>query len=119
MTRDFEALGYIAVLGIMVIIGIGMANARDLDGRYANAPHKAWVESLKNGQGVSCCDNSDGFKVEDPDWRNVGDTFEVKIDGNWKQLEEHQIITEPNRIGYAMVWIWRGSITCFMPGARG
>ena len=102
----------------MIGIAVNAAHPKD-DGRYANSPNKAWVESLKNKFGTPCCDDTDGFRVEDPDWRNVGDSFEVKIEGIWTKLDDRHIITEPNRIGYAMVWIYSGNITCFMPGGRG
>jgi len=104
-----------------VIFGLAVnaAHPRDLDNRYANSPNKAWIESLKNKDGMGCCDSSDGFRVEDPNWRSVGADYEVQIDGTWHRLSDSQIITETNRIGYAMVWIFRGRITCFMPGARG
>ena len=110
------------VFAVVILIGllaINFAYPRDLDGRYANSPHKAWIESLKNGKGTPCCDEGDGSRVEDPDWRNVGNEYEVRIDGKWTKLEDYQVLTDTNRIGFAMVWIWRGSITCFMPGERG
>ena len=118
MTRD-KLLSYFILSALVIGFAVNQAYPRDLDGRYAQSEHHEWINSLRNQNGMAYCDTSDGFHVEDPDWRNVGDAYEVKIEGQWKRLEEHQIITEQNRLGYAMVWIFHGAITCFMPGARG
>ena len=110
---------FVVIPLVLIMAIMALAYGRDLDGRYANSPHRDWINSLKNQNGMSCCDDSDGFRVDDPDWRNVGSAYEVRIEGKWMPLTDEQIITQVNRIGYAMVWIFRGRITCFMPGARG
>jgi hypothetical protein len=112
-------LVWCGVVVAIFLLASKFALARDLDGRYAQSEHGEWVKSLRNKNGMGCCDEADGFKVEDPDWRNVGNEYEVKLEGKWVRLEDHQILTDPNRLGFAMVWIWRGNITCFLPGARG
>lgn len=87
-------------------------------GRYAASSNSDWIRGLKNKSGMLCCDVADGRRLEDIDWRGEGDgTYSVRIDGTWIKLSADQILTEPNRMGVAMVWIFQGKITCFIPGS--
>lgn len=112
----------LAVLIVLVLIGLAhVAAARDR-GQYAQVDPElgAWFKGLKNSRNVPCCDTSDGRKVEDADWRRNDDgTFSAKIDGEWKPIPPDAVLTEPNRAGYAIVWIWHGIVMCFMPGTEG
>jgi len=94
--------------------------ARDPDGRYANSPLKQWFDSLKSGRGP-CCSDADGSAVSDVDWESKGGHYRVRIDGDWHDVPEDAVITEPNRVGRTMVWPIKGylglSIRCFMPGS--
>jgi len=97
-------------------------HARDLDGRYAaqNPELHQWFESLRSGKGP-CCSDADGSAVSDVDWETAGGHYRVRIDGEWILVPDEAVITEPNRIGRAMVWPIKGylgvSIRCFMPGS--
>ena len=96
--------------------------ARDVDGRYAaqNPELHKWFESLRSGKGP-CCSDADGSAVSDVDWETAGGHYRVRLDGEWIDVPDEAVITEPNRIGRAMVWPIRGymgtSIRCFMPGS--
>jgi hypothetical protein len=96
--------------------------ARDLDGRYAaqNPELHRWFESLRSGKGP-CCSDADGSAVSDVDWETAGGHYRVRIDGEWIDVPDEAVITEPNRIGRTMVWPIRGylgmTIRCFMPGS--
>lgn len=96
--------------------------ARDVDGRYAaqNPELHEWFEGLRSGKGP-CCSDADGSAVSDVDWETAGGHYRVRIDGEWVVVPDEAVITEPNRIGRAMVWPIRGylglSIRCFMPGS--
>lgn len=101
--------------------------ARD-DGRWAGSPNKTWFDSLKSGRGP-CCSDADGSAVSDPDWDTIGNHYRVKIEGVWYEVPDDAVVTEPNRVGVAMVWPVRNynygmspvlsvTIRCFMPGAR-
>jgi hypothetical protein len=93
------------------------ANAHDVDGRFAASPLRAWVSHLRAPNGMSCCEDADGHRVDDVDWRGEADgSYSVRIDRVWMTVDRDKIITEPNRLGFAMVWIWNGHITCFLPG---
>ena len=97
-------------------------HARDLDGRYAaqNPELHQWFESLRSGKGP-CCSDADGSAVSDVDWETAGGHYRVRIDGEWIDVPDEAVITEPNRIGRTMVWPIRGylgmTIRCFMPGS--
>ena len=97
----------------------GSATARD-DGRYANSPLKPWFDSLSSKKGL-CCSDADGSVVSDVDWESKSGHYRVRIDGEWHDVPEDAVITEPNLAGRTMVWPIRGyqglSIRCFMPGS--
>jgi hypothetical protein len=97
-------------------------HARDLDGRYTaqNPELHQWFEGLKSGKGP-CCSDADGTAVSDVDWDTHDGHYRVRIDGEWVDVPDEAVITEPNRIGRTMVWPIRGylgvTIRCFMPGS--
>jgi hypothetical protein len=95
------------------------SHARD-DGRYANSPLKPWFDSLKSGKGP-CCSDADGYAVADPDWESKSGHYRVRIEGEWFDVPEEAVITEPNRAGRTMVWPIKGwgglTIRCFIPGS--
>ena len=96
--------------------------ARDVDGRYAaqNPELHQWFEGLRSGKGP-CCSDADGASVADVDWETQDGHYRVRIDGEWVNVPDEAVITEPNRIGRTMVWPIRGylglSVRCFMPGS--
>jgi hypothetical protein len=98
---------------------VGAATARD-DGRYANSPLKSWFDSLRSGKGP-CCSDADGSAVADVDWESKDGHYRVRIEGEWIDVPDDAVITEPNRAGRTMVWPIRGaygiSIRCFLPGS--
>ncbi len=113
------------------------AQARDLDGRYANSPLKPWFNQLKSGRGL-CCSHVDGYVVEEADWQSKDGHYRVRVPKNpasaemlWVDVPVDAVITEPNRTGRTMVWpdytFTQGYsnepvgepvlIRCFMPGS--
>ncbi|WP_354122375.1 hypothetical protein [Bradyrhizobium sp. LA6.12] len=96
------------------------AVARD-DGRYANSPLKPWFDSLKSKGGGPCCSDADGLALSDVDWDTKDGHYRVRIDGQWIDVPDDTVITEPNRAGRTMVWpIYlngRPVVRCFMPGS--
>jgi hypothetical protein len=103
----------------------GRADARDLDGRYANSPLKEWFDSLHSGKGP-CCSDADGTALSDVDWDAKDGHYRVRIEGQWWDVPDEAVIREPNRAGRTMVWpIYyqvtnsplRVEIRCFMPGS--
>ena len=109
----------VKLLAVVLLLPFTLYPARD-DGRYAGSPLKPWFDSLKSGKGL-CCSVADGRTVEDPDWDNDNGHYRVHIDGQWIDVPDDAVITEPNRYGPTMVWpFWNNgkmTIRCFLPGA--
>jgi hypothetical protein len=96
-----------------------LAFARDLDGRYANSPLHGWFEQLASKKG-RCCSDADGMSISDVDWTSHDGHYRVQIRGEWVDVPDDAVITEPNRAGPTMVWpTWldgHPQVICFMPG---
>lgn len=112
---------------IVLLMGgtISRAMARDLDGRYAASPLKSWFDTLKSGKGL-CCSDADGTALADVDWESSQGRYRVRVEGEWWEVPDEAVITEPNRAGRTMVWpvFYRSlgqkvrvDIRCFMPGS--
>jgi hypothetical protein len=116
----FKKLMVIGSAALILPLASYPGHARDPDGRYANSPLKQWFDSLKSGKGP-CCSDADGSAVSDVDWESKDGHYRVRLDGQWLEVPDEAVITEPNRIGRTMVWPIRGylgvSIRCFMPGS--
>ncbi|WGR91681.1 hypothetical protein MTX26_14845 [Bradyrhizobium sp. ISRA443] len=118
--------GHVATLrclGLVALLSVAtahLAQARDPDGRYANSPLKQWFDGLRSGKGP-CCSDADGTAVSDVDWETKDGHYRVRLDGQWIDVPDDAVITEPNRAGRAMVWPIRSymgiTIRCFMPGS--
>ena len=109
--------------GVVVLLSamsVPVVHARDPDGRYANSPLKQWFDSLRSGKGP-CCSDADGSAVSDVDWESKDGHYRVRLEGEWIDVPEEAVITEPNRVGRTMVWPIHGymgvTIRCFMPGS--
>lgn len=114
-----------SVVLLIMALTIHHAGARDLDGRYAQSPLKQWFDQLKSGRGP-CCSDADGSAVSDVDWESKDGRYRVRLEGEWWDVPDDAVITEPNRAGRTMVWpiIYRGlgapiriEIRCFIPGS--
>lgn len=119
-------LGALLLAPGTIFTGIGLlapgtmtAQARD-DGRYANSPLKPWFDSLHSKRGGACCSNADGMALSDVDWDTKDGHYRVRLDGEWVDVPDDTVITEPNRAGQTMVWpyYYNGHplIRCFLPG---
>ncbi len=108
-----------AVLLAVLLSDAGRARDR---GQFANANPglKAWFDGLKSGKGA-CCSDADGTAISDADWKSGDGHYRVRIEGEWVDVPDEAVITEPNRVGRTMVWPIRGylglTIRCFMPGS--
>jgi hypothetical protein len=107
-----------AALAAILMLSAPAGQARD-DGRYAGSPLKPWFDQLRSGKGP-CCSDADGTAVSDVDWESHDGHYRVRLDGQWIDVPDDAVITEPNRAGRTMVWPMRGTlgitIRCFMPG---
>ena len=106
---------------LLVVLASQLGHARDR-GQFANSnPEiKAWFDTLRSGKGP-CCSDADGSALSDVDWESGNGHYRVRIEGEWIDVPDEAVITEPNRVGRAMVWPIRGygglTIRCFMPGS--
>jgi hypothetical protein len=119
MGGSWRKFWWIGALLWLALLLAAAAYARD-DGRYAQSPLKPWFDRLRSGKGL-CCSDADGFAVSDPDWKSKDGHYRVRLDGEWINVPDDAVITEPNRYGRTMVWPIKGPtgtwIRCFMPGS--
>jgi hypothetical protein len=111
------------LLAGLLFLGIGAAFAHDASRPELNG----WYDHLASGKG-SCCSNADGTAVVDADWDSKAGHYRVRIEGEWWDVPENAVITEPNRDGRTIVWpiyyrnggkLDRIEIRCFMVGPLG
>lgn len=78
-----------------------------------------WYKGLTSGKGP-CCDGSDANHVADVDWRPKGNSYEVRIDGQWVDVPPEAVLPGPNLDGRTLVWpTWADghrAVRCFLPG---
>jgi hypothetical protein len=111
---------------LILAIGTGAALAHD-NGQYAQSDPsiRQWFNSLRSQKGL-CCSFADGRRIDDVDWRQTSDPeipFQAFLDGVWIDVPKDAVITDGNKVGYAIVWPLQGrdgktSIRCFIPGVQ-
>ena len=90
-----------------------IAQARD-NGQYTNNPLKSWFDSLKSKKGF-CCSDADGHLT---DYQMRENQYWVPINGTWTAVPDDAVITEPNKLGRAMLWLTPDhEIRCFIPAS--
>lgn len=103
---------------IIVIYLITPAPAHD----HGRPDLNTWFQGLHTPGGTPCCDGSDANVVDDADWTTKDGHYRVRIEGQWVDVPETAVITEPNRAGRAMVWYYYVNgiplPRCFMPGIQ-
>ncbi len=85
---------------------------------------KEFFNSLKSGNGIPCCDTSDGRRIDDADWDTQDNHYRVRIEGEWYDVPTEAVVNSPNKVGYAVVWpvptnsgnSRKYFIRCFIPG---
>lgn len=127
---NLRGFAYFTAVLCFIIWGLAVNHAypRDLDGRYAASPNKAWFDSLASGKGP-CCSDADGTAVLDADWASVTNTvkpnvhYMVRVERQWVDVPDDAVLTVPNRDGRTIVWPMHVDgavvIRCFIPGTMG
>ena len=108
---------------MVVALLVGLSNSafpRD-DGRYANDTLKHWFDNLTSSNG-NCCSFADGLSISDVDWDTKDGQYCVLLHGEWINVPNSAVVTEPNHYGPAVVWPYMDSegniyIRCFLPGS--
>ena len=108
-------------LGLSALLALPPARARDMDHHDNVSPAiHDWVNSLKNGNGVSCCATADGWKPEAVQWDISKHGYVVQIEGHWVDVDPEAVIHGPNMLGHAEVWYYHvdglPKVRCFLPG---
>jgi hypothetical protein len=101
--------------------------ARNTNGRwnYLAADMREWFKGLHaQRNGIVCCDEPDGWRVDDVDWESKDGHYRVRLYGEWVPVPDETVVTEPNRFGPAVVWPYLDTdgttqVRCFLPGAGG
>lgn len=82
-----------------------------------------WVDKLQNQNHAVCCFDNDGRRLDDPEWRTAGGSFEVLFIEGWVLVPADAVVTMKNQDGIARVWSTpdKGgrTVRCFLPGAFG
>ena len=124
--NEKRALG-IAILiffGVFILATIPRSHARD-NGQYAGSPLHEWFDGLTDKMRMPCCSDADGTAVTDADWDSKDGHYRVKLHGEWWDVPDDAVITQPNRDGRTIVWpipYWDGAkqtfkIRCFIVGS--
>lgn len=88
--------------------------------------HDEFLKSLTNQNKVSCCDGSEAYSVEEPDWEFGDDKYPYRVrqspQHQWMNVEPYAVVKQKNEIGIVKVWPQKNSagtwtaIHCFLPG---
>ena len=86
------------------LLFVSAVRARD-DGRWANAKTelKQWFDKHASKRGP-CCSDAVGFALSDVDWESKDGRYRVRLEGQWHDVPDDALITEPNRVGRTMIW---------------
>ena len=121
-----RALGFLiftcCMLVVVVVALIMLATRPAYPHDHSHPELNDWFKSLQSRKAGSCCDGSDAMRIDDPDWTNTNGHYRVRLEGEWVDVPDNAVITEPNRAGHALVWPYRqdgklNQIRCFAPGS--
>jgi hypothetical protein len=82
----------------------------------------SWYQGLKSKGGGPCCDGpgKDATHLADADWESKDGRYRVRVEGEWLDVPNDTVLTEPNRDGRTLVWIYHANgrpiVRCFIPG---
>lgn len=110
--RTFQICTFLAVTFAMLAIWAWPARGQQPQ------PLREWFNSLSSPAGGICCHNFDGISLEEDTWRADGGKYQVLVDGKWLDVPDLNVVTVPNRLGRAHLWMTPdGRVRCFIPGA--
>lgn len=100
-----------ALAGVVIMFFVSLAHGQQPSLRE-------WFNSLQSPAGGVCCHNFDGISLEEDNWRTANGRYEVFVHGAWIEVPPLNVVTVPNRLGRAHLWLRPdGTVRCFMPGA--
>lgn len=118
-----------------VALGLSVYDAHSAE--LTAAERKAWISTIQNQEKGTCCSEADGQSLRTDEWEARGDAYWVYLhqDQKWHKVEDWMLVTVPNLVGYAMVWVYAEqppgvfgedydytvpliwNVRCFIPGA--
>ncbi len=118
-----------AAIPAFIVVGVVAATVRahgaPPPGTDMDSPVAKWFQSQHQlTSGMSCCGLGDGHTLDDDEWRESGDHYQVRINGNWVDVPARGKVDPaggPNPTGKAVVWYTLFDsnfpvIFCFLPG---
>ena len=84
---------------LALLLAAAVILIRDPTGKWANDPLQLWFESLRNKLGLYCCARADGHPLDDGDWDMKGDSYRVRLQGEWIVVPDYAVISSPNKFG--------------------
>ena len=75
--------------------------ARNTNGRwnYLAADMREWFKGLHaQRNGIVCCDEADGWRVDDVDWESKDGHYRVRLYGEWVPVPDETVVTEPRSL---------------------
>jgi hypothetical protein len=83
--------------------------------------------AIQRASGLACCAEADGHPLDESEWDIKNDSYRVFLKDKWIVVPDEAVISSPNKLGKAIVWLWpydvlRGGggdnpIRCFIPGS--
>ena len=75
--------------------------AQNTNGRwnYLAADMREWFKGLHaQRNGIVCCDEADGWRVDDVDWESKDGHYRVRLYGEWVPVPDETVVTEPKSL---------------------
>lgn len=119
MTAARRILLFFILVAFSVILYFLLITLRLARGQ---SPDSSWVDQLQNQKRETCCFNSDGRRLDDPDWRTFNDHYQVLFTEGWVDVPPEAVVTGKNQDGIARVWSNKQPgearvIRCFLRGS--
>ena len=86
---------------LAIVLVVSPADGHDPDGAW-----NWWFVLQRNMRGNSCCNGSDARFLSDDDWRISGRHYQVRIGGQWLDVEDWKLLkpVQSNPTGKAIIW---------------
>ena len=96
-----ENMWRLLMASLALALVVSPADGHDPDGAW-----NWWFVLQRNMRGNSCCNGSDARFLSDDDWRISDKHYQVRIGGQWLDVEDWQLLkpAQSNPTGKAIIW---------------
>ena len=103
---------------ILATVLLYTARAHSAPPDHADPALAPWFHSLKQPNGIGCCDVSDCRIIEEDRWRYNDEGYEVLVDDKWIAIPKDRVLHKANPTGGAVLCMESTYkiIYCFVPG---